>query len=257
VIHGWSRLDIGATWGVLRATGESMRNQSTIRAILLLIAIVGIAGVSLGYLLQQEPDYYVKEWTSPPDTDDSVIASNVLTKLDDLMNDLQDNRHASWSSSYSAEELNSFFRERRSGKNALITGLLGDVPEPRFAIRDDRLFIAFRYGEGTLSTVISIEVKVWLVKDQPNLVAIAVVGFQAGSLPMPKYLILDRFAQMARKHNAEVNWYRHNGQPVALCQLYANQSRPDSQIDTLKIAEGRIIIGGKHSSASLPLSITP
>lgn len=234
-----------------------MRRQSTIRALLLILVILGIAGVSLGYLLQQEPDYYVNEWKSPADIDDSAVASDVLTKLNDLMNDLQNNRQASWGSTYSAEELNSFFRERQSGKNALISGLLGDVPEPRFAIRDDRLFIAFRYGEGTFSTVISIEVKAWLVKDQPNLIAISFVGFKAGALPMPKYLILDRFAQMARKHNAEVNWYRHDGQPVALCQLYANQSRPDSQIDTLKIAQGRIMIGGKHSSASLPLSITP
>jgi len=234
-----------------------MHRNSTIRAILMVLVTIGIASASLGYLLQKEPDYYINEWKSPPDIDDSTVASDVLTKLNDLMNDLQNNRQASWGSTYSAEELNAFFRERQSGKNALITGLLGDVPEPRFAIRDDRLLIAFRYGEGALSTVISIEVKVWLVKDQPNLLAIAVMGFQAGALPMPKYLILDRFAQMARKHNAEVNWYRHEGQPVALCQLYANQTRPDSQIDTLKIAEGRIMIGGKHSSASLPLSLTP
>jgi hypothetical protein len=224
---------------------------------MLVLAILGIAGACMGYLIQQEPDYYTREWTSPPDTDDSVVASNVLTKLDDLMNDLQDNRHASWSSSYTAEELNAFFRERRSGKNALITGLLGDVPEPRFAIRGDHLLIAFRYGEGTFSTVISIEVRVWLVKDQPNRVAIGFVEFKAGGLPLPKYLILDRFAQIARKHNAEVEWYRHDGQPVALCKLYANQTRPDSQIDTLKISEGRIVIGGKHTSASLPLSLTP
>jgi hypothetical protein len=233
-----------------------MRRQSTIRALLLILAILGITVAALGYLLQQEPDYYAKEWTSPPDIDDSAVASDVLTKLNDMMNDLQNNRQASWGSSYSAEELNAFFRERQSGKNALITGLLGDVPEPRFAIRGDRLFIAFRYGEGTFSTVVSMEVKAWLVKDQPNLVAIEFVGFHAGAVPLPKYLLLDRFAQTARRHNAEVNWYRHDGQPVALCQLYANQTRPDSQIDTLKIGEGRIILGGKHTPTSLPSSIT-
>jgi len=223
----------------------------------MILAIIGIAVGTLVYFLQQEPDYYIQEWASPPNSNDSVVSTDVLTKLDGLMNDLQDSRQASWQSSYSSDELNAFFRERTSGRNALITGLLGDLPEPRFAIRDDRLLLAFRYGEGTFSTVISIEMKVWLVKDQPNLVAIEFVGFRAGAVPMPKYLILERFAQLARKHNADVNWYRHDGQPVALCQLYANQTRPDSQITTLKIAEGRVMIGGQHSTASPPLSLTP
>jgi hypothetical protein len=234
-----------------------MRRHSKYWATLIVLTVLGTAVGTLVYFLEQEPDFYKNEWASPADADDSTTASNVLTKLNDLMNDLQTTRQAEWSSAYSAEELNAFFRERQSGNNALIAGLLGDVPEPRFAIRGDHLLIAFRYGEGKLSTVITLELKVWLVKDQANLLAIQFVGFRAGAVPVPKYLILDRFAEMARKHNADVDWYRHEGQPVALCKLYANQPRPDSQISTLKIADGQLMIGGKHSQPNLPQSLTP
>ena len=234
-----------------------MRRHSKYWATLIVLTVLGAAAGTLAYLLHHEPDFYKNEWNSPPDSDDSVMSGTVLTNLNTLMNDLQDTRQASWSSSYSAEELNAFFRERQSGSNPLIAGLLGDVPEPRFAVQGDHLLIAFRYGEGRLSTVITIELKVWLVKDQVNLLAIQFVGFRAGLVPLPKYLILDRFAEMARKHNADVEWYRHKGQPVALCKLYANQTRPDSQISTLKIADGRLMIGGKHSQTALPQSLAP
>ena len=234
-----------------------MRRHSKYWAFLIVLTVLGAAVGTLAFFLQHEPDFYRSEWNSPADSDDSVLSGQVLTKLDTLMNDLKDNRQTTWGSSYSAEELNAFFRDRQSGNNPLIAGLLGDVPEPRFAIRGDHLLIAFRYGEGRLSTVITLELKVWLVKDQANLLAIQFIGFRAGAVPLPKYLILDRFAEMARKHNADVNWYRHDGQPVALCQLYANQTRPDSQISTLKITDGRLMIGGKHSQASLPQGVGP
>lgn len=234
-----------------------MRRHSKYWAFLIVVAVLGTIVGTLAYFLQREPDFYTREWVGSAEVDDSTTASEVLTRLNDLMNDLQNNRQSSWGSSYSADDLNAFFRARQSGENPLITGLLGDVPEPRFAIRDDRLLIAFRYGEGSFTTVITIELKVWLVKDQANLLAIEFVAFRAGDVPLPKYLILDRFADMARKHNAEVNWYRHDGMPVALCQLYANQSRPESQISTLRIAEGKVMIGGKHAQPTLPQSLAP
>lgn len=232
-----------------------MRRHSKYWATLIVLTVLGVTVGTLAYFLQQEPDFYKNEWASPPDGDDSVLSGKVLTKLDTLMNDVQDNRQVTWASYYSAEELNAFFRDRQSGNNALIAGLLGNVPEPRFAIRGDHLLIAFRYGEGKLSTVITLELKVWLIKDEVNLLALQFVGFRAGAVPLPKYLILDRFAEVARKQNADVDWYRHEGQPVALCKLYANQPRPDSQITTLKIADGRLMIGGKHTVQAVPQSL--
>ena len=96
---------------------------------------------------------------------------------------------------FSADELNSFFRERES--NPLTAAILGDLPDPRVSIEDDRLRVAFRQGDGFWSTVIELELRMWLVKDQSNLLAVEIVRFQAGALPLPKNWILDDIGSAA------------------------------------------------------------
>ena len=53
---------------------------------------------------------------------------------------------------------------------------------PRVAIDGDRLKLGFRYGEGFWSTVVSVELRVWLVADEVNLMAVEVCDLRAGRL---------------------------------------------------------------------------
>ena len=224
-----------------------MRRRSLIKTALLLVALLALSVGIVGSLLKQEPEFYVRENADGLRAEDPPQSAKVVTRLNELMGDMRASQKGEWSSTFTAEELNAFFREGASGTNPLTKALVGDLPDPRIAIDDDRLRIAFRQGDNFWSTVVELELRMWLVKDQFNLVAVEIVGFRAGSLPLPKNWVLDDVASAARRLSADVNWYRKGDNPVALCKLYANQSRPETQVSTLRIGDGSLSIGGRHT----------
>ena len=222
-----------------------MRRRSFYKAVLLMVMLFIVSLGIVGFLLKQEPEFYVRENANIVRADDSAQAGKVLTRLNELMEDMRTTQKGDWEASFPADELNAFFREREN--NPLAD--LGDIPDQRIAIEDDRLRIAIRKGSGFFSTVIEVEVRLWLVKDQSNLMALEIVGFRAGALPHPKNWILDEISTAARRLNADVNWYRNGSNPVAICRLYSNQSRPETQLTNFRIGESTISIGGRHTGS--------
>ncbi len=222
-----------------------MRRRSFYKAVLLMVMLFIVSLGIVGFLLKQEPEFYVRENANIVRADDSAQAGKVLTRLNELMEDMRTTQKGDWEASFPADELNAFFREREN--NPLAD--LGDIPDQRISIEDDRLRIAIRKGSGFFSTVIEVEVRLWLVKDQSNLMALEIVGFRAGVLPLPKNWILDEISTAARRLNADVNWYRNGSNPVAICRLYSNQSRPETQLTNFRIGESTISIGGRHTGS--------
>lgn len=224
-----------------------MRRRSLFKTAVILFSLVALSLGIVGWLLKREPEFYVRENTALAGDEDSIQSGKVVTRLNELMEDMRSSQKNDWGATLSAGELNSFFRDGGSGTNPLSKGLVANLPDPRVAIEDDRLRIAFRYGEEFRSTVVQMELRMWLVKDQSNLVAVEIVRFQAGGVPLPKSWVIDDIAATARGLSADVNWYRRGGNPVALCKLYANQNRPETQITTLRIGDGGLSIGGRHT----------
>ena len=70
-----------------------------------------------------------------------------------------------------------------------------------------------KYREGFWSTVVWLELKVWLVADQTNLAAVEVCNLKAGMLPFGSQTILDKIADVARESSIDVTWYRHRAIP--------------------------------------------
>lgn len=226
-----------------------MRRRLFLRAVLLLVTLIFVFLGIVGLLLKQEPDFYVRENAYIPRAEDSAQAGKVVTRLNELQDDMRSSQKGEWGASFPAEEINAFFREREN--NLASEAILRDLPDQRVAIEDDRLRIAIRKGTGFFSTVVEVEVRLWLVKDQSNLMALEIVGFRAGALPLPKNWILDEISTAARRQNADVNWYRNGSNPVAICRLYSNQSRPETQITNFRIGESTISIGGRHTGSSV------
>lgn len=224
-----------------------MRRRSLIKTGLILIALLALSVGIVGSLLKQEPEFFVRENADGLRADDPAQAGKVVTRLNELIEDMRTTQKGEWGQSFSAEELNAFFREGASGTNPLTKALIEDLPDPRISIEDDRLRIAFRQGEDFWSTVVELELRMWLVKDQSNTLAVEIVRFQAGELPLPKNWVLNDIATAARRLSADVNWYRKGDNPVALCKLYANQSRPENQVTTLRIGDASLSIGGRHT----------
>jgi hypothetical protein len=121
------------------------------------------------------------------------------------------------------------------------------VSDPRVVFDEDRIRLAFRLRQSLLSTVISMDMRVWLARNEPNTVAVRLESFRAGVLPIAAHWLLERLSEAGRQNGIDVNWYRHEGYPVALLRFQADQARPTLVIQAVKIEKGAITLRGKSN----------
>src|SRR5262245_61486767 len=219
---------------------------------LLALLAGGVLGV-LGFLMKCEPAFYTAA-ARPADYDTREKASRVLTRIQDLKTDIR--TKGEWGETFTAEELNCFFAETMAAGGAFESMLPGRFHSPRVAVEGDRVKLGFRCGHGFWSTVVWIELRVWLVADETNLLAVEVCDLRAGRLAVGTQTVLDAIAATARESNIDVTWYRHNGNPVGLFRFFPDQPRPVSQVLTLEVRDGTIVVAGK-SRADLPSATPP
>jgi hypothetical protein len=225
--------------------GRFVRKKKWFWSLLLLLGTIGLVGGLLGVFLKQEPNFYLREISAGPSVDDQSTAINTLVRASNLQDAIF--RSAEWGETFTADEWNAVLRENLTSRNDLSSKLFGELSDPRIAIEDDRLKIAFRYGEGFWSTVISMELRLWVVKDEPNTIAIEVVSLSAGAVPLNKQWPLDQLSEAARSQHAEITWYRNKGNPVGLCKLFVDRPQRDARLHGLKLEDGRITLYGRHT----------
>jgi hypothetical protein len=208
----------------------------------LLLLLLTTPGGVLGYMLKREPAFYTAA-AVPADYDTRERASRVLTRIQELKNDIR--THGEWGETFTAEDLNCFFAEMMTGGGSFAGVLPKNFHDPRIAIEGDRLKLGLRYGKGLWSTVVSVELRVWLVADEVNLMGMEVCGLHAGRLGISAQSILDAIEDLAREAKIDVTWYRHGRNPVGLFKFFPDQPRPVSQVLTLEVRDGKIIIAGQ------------
>ncbi len=230
-----------------------MFRRTRIASLLILVCGVGLACGGVFLLAKREPDFYHRA-PNPDDYETRERAAQLLTRVQELKNEIRS--QSEWGETFSAEDLNCFFVENMGKKGGLASMLPKDVHSPRVAIDGDRLKIGFKYGEGFWSTVVWVEMKVWLVKDEPNLVAVEVCDLRTGSLPVGSQSVLDSITESARDWNIEVNWYRNGSNPVGLFRFFANQvGQPGSQILRLTVEDGKIVVAGRTPTDHTPVAL--
>jgi hypothetical protein len=228
------------------------RRSVLLAALIVLVAVAAVVGI-LGLLIKQEPGFYAAGSPADEMVDDSV-SSQVLTRFGDLKNDIRS--RSDWAASFTADELNAFLRQNLDDGGWLAKLLPAGFHSPRVAIDGDVVKIAVRYGEEFWSSVVSVELKVWLVKDEVNTVAVEVLGVRSGALPIePQWFVsLDAVSEQAQDSNVDVSWYRHDGHLVGLFRFYADQPRPTTQIRIVKVAEGKVTLAGRSITDLGPLA---
>ncbi|HXD89153.1 MAG TPA: hypothetical protein VN641_21860 [Urbifossiella sp.] len=229
-----------------------MFRRSRLTALLLLVGGVGVCMGGLYYLAKREPDFYNRA-PDPDGFETRERAAQLLTRVQDLKNEIRSRYE--WGETFTAEDLNCFFVQNMGDKGGLASLLPEGVHSPRVAIDGDRLKIGFKYGAGFWSTVVWVELKVWLVKDEPNLVAVEVCDLRTGSLPVGSQSVLDSISESAREWNIDVTWYRNGSNPVGLFRFFANQvGQPSSQILTLEVKDGKIMVAGRSAPDQSPIA---
>jgi hypothetical protein len=196
----------------------------------------------LAALLKHEPAFYTDQ-TDDAASNDPEVGVRVLTRFGDLKNDIRSKPE--WGTTFTGAELNAFFRLTFAEEGGLPGVLPDGLTSPRVSIDGDRVRLAARYGTGDWSTVVSVELRAWLVKGETNTVAVELVGMWAGGLPLGTQSMLDSISEAARDSNVVVTWYRHDGHPVGVFRFYADQARPTTQIQRFQIEDGKLTIVGR------------
>ncbi len=207
--------------------------------VVLLIA----GGTALFLLVKHRPAFYV-ESAVPPGKQRKELSSRCFGLLTRLSGNIIDGK-GKWEVTFTQDEINSFFAEdflrwgdaddlRRQG-----------ISEPRVVFDGDRIRLAFQYGSRPLwRTVVTFNVRAWLARGEVNVVALEILDRTAGAVPISAQSILDQIAEAAERNNIKLTWYRHNGNPVAVLRFQTNPLRPRAQLQTLRLVDNKLTIGG-------------
>jgi hypothetical protein len=233
------------------------RRRQLFLALALLLTTAALVFGGLLSAAKKEPAFYAAA-NQPGDFDTHERSARLLTRVVDLQNNIRSKDE--WGDTFTAEDLNAFFIENLGPKGRLVEALPKGFHSPRIAIEGDRLFLGVKYREGFWSTVVWLELKVWLVKDEPNVAAVEVCGLAAGRLPFGSQSILDKISDVARESSIDVTWYRNKSNPVGLFKFFAKQPRTTSQVLTLEVKDGKIVIAGRsflEGAPAVPVGVTP
>ncbi len=208
---------------------------------MLLLASVAVAA---GVVLRHEPHFYRIRAIAP-----SPERKQLSTKFFVDLAQMWDNVKAGdphWHCAFSDAEINSFFQEGGEVESLRQLG----ISDPRVAFEDDCIRLAFRYGTGFWSTIVSYDLRVWAVAKEPNVIAVEICGRRLGALPVSAQTLLNDLVQLAASRNIEITRYRYKGNPVVLVRFQADQSNPTAQLKCLHVTPGELQIGGSCPAAA-------
>jgi hypothetical protein len=227
-----------------------MSRKSVVVGLALVLVLAGSVSSVLALLVCHDPATYYAQTLPPGDVRQKLsreFYGERMSLVDGIVNKRQ------WYAKFTEEQINGYFEEdfirSEAGQKILPEG----ISEPRVCFQPDKIRLAFRYGTGRWSTVISVDLSVWLAPKEPNVVLLELQGLHAGSLPISAQSLLDRISEAARSQNLDITWYRHDGNPVALLRLQPYHSRPTFQLQRLELGSGTLLISGRSlDSAPAP-----
>ena len=124
------------------------------------------------------------------------------------------------------------------------------LSDPRVIIEADGVTLACRAAHAGVLAVVSLKVDVYLAEE--NVVAVRIRKARAGSLPWSLNKIVEGFTKSAARGNVRLSWRQADGDPLALIKVPQTRGAGKRRIrvTTLRLEEGRIIIGGSTGEKS-------
>lgn len=233
-----------------------MRKRKWFGACGVLAIVVGAGLAALGIAIKHEPNFYHQ--CEVPEGDGRVFLANQFVSNFGQMIANINARQEKWDCQVSEAQLNSFFAHTfpQLGEGESLRKMGMSTPTVMF--EDDRVRLAFRYGSGWFSTVVSYELKVWLVPKEPNTIAVEIVNARAGAVPISSQSILHQLSEFGRKQNKKVSLFRHEGNSVAVIGLQADQDpHPKWILTAVQINHTGLTIHGRtpeHAMQPLDLN---
>jgi hypothetical protein len=220
-----------------------MSRRSFLLALGLVVVLSVAATAVLFFLVRHEPSQYASPPMPEQPAERQVSSHQFYEKLSALISAIRGERE--WDEQFTDAQINSYLDDEfvRSGVDKQFP-LPEGITRPRVVFGTDTIQLAFRYGSGIWSTVISIDLRVWVPGCEPNVVAMELQGFHAGALPISAQSLLDHVAEAGRHNGIDVSWYRLNGHPTALLRFGTDQPRQTVQLDTVTLQPGSLAVRG-------------
>jgi len=221
-----------------------MSRRSLVLAVALFLCLTCGVGAILWVLVRYEPNVYLLA-AVPPGEQRHQLSEKCCRELSQLYNSVANPDEEEWEHRFTDSEINSYLAEHFVQSHLNEHVLPEGISEPRLLIEADKIRVAFRYGSGLWSTIVTIDLRVWLVKGEPNVVALKLIGFHAGALPISAQSLLESITKTCQDNGIGVDWYRDDGAPVALLRFQAEQPHPTLELEMLKLEPGAIHIKGR------------
>jgi hypothetical protein len=232
------------------------RRSVAVTVSCLLLGVV-LLGLLLFALLRYECSWY-KRASLPPGPERFQYSQDFISALTGLYNAMSPD-HDWWEGRFTDTQINSYIEEgfRQNGLESRT--LPEGISEPRVAFDTDRIHLAFRYGSGLFSTIISIDLRLWLANQERTVLVLELEGFHAGALPVSARSVLEKVSQFGSQNGIGVAWYRdpESGHPVAVLRFQDDQPKPTLELLAVQPEPGAIVIRGRStdgSSVHLPIA---
>lgn len=230
----------------------------TRRSIVLTISCLFLGLVCLALLLfallRFQYSWY-KQASLPPGRERRQHSQEFLSKLTHLVSALSDD----WDMDFTDTQLNSYIEEdfRRQGFESRT--LPEGIGEPRVAFDTDRIRLGFRYGSGLFSTIISIDLRLWLATQDRTVLVLELEGFHAGALPISARSVLEKVSEFGRQNGIGVAWYRdqQSGHPVAVLRFQDDQPKPTLELLSVQPEPGKLVIRGRSTESGSERRLAP
>lgn len=219
-----------------------MSRRSFLLTVAAVLALTGGTSATLVLLVHHEPEDYRRAFV-PPGPERARHSKEFTAGFSQLTSAVRFKSETEWDIRLSDQQINSYFAEDFKKTN-VEKSLPENISEPRVLLEPNKVRLAFRYGRGLWSTIISLDFGVWLT-EEPNVVGLEVQGLHAGSLPVGAQFFLDSLTDLAEQNGIQVQWYRYKGNPTALLRFQSGQQETTMQLQTLKIDKGSIILRGR------------
>jgi len=226
-----------------------MSRRSLLLAVAIFLCLACGVGAVLWMLVRYEPRLYLQA-AVPPGNDRHKLSEDCQRELSQLWYSVTNQDEQKWGHRFTDKQLNSWLAEHFVSSRLDAEFLPEGISQPRIVIEPDKLRVAFRYGKGLWSTVVSIDLRLWLVKGEPNVVAFKLVGFHAGALPISAQSLLESINEKCQGHGIGIDWYRDDGYPVALIRFQAEQEHPTLVLELIKLEQGALHIQGHTKDAA-------
>jgi hypothetical protein len=225
-----------------------MRRRMIWISLGIVLLFVSAIGAALGVLVKHEPSFF-RSATMPEGDERRMLSGEFISRYAEMKASVL-SRYPDWWVVFTTGHINAFLQEdfkRNGGDNNLPDGF----HDMRVQIEEGKLRLGFRYGEGFWSTILSIDVKMWLVADEVNMIGLEIVNLRAGGLPVSRQIILDYITETARRSNIDVRWYHRKNNPVAILKLQADQVRPTIQLQRFELKAGKIVVVGRSTESHI------